>query len=101
MLCLYYISSTLYELYTLIKMKLKLKFFKNHAKNNTDNEERPIFRWTIYYIDSKLRISSTFRPKNSNFYILCCSYILSSSFGFDKISTNLLKISLIFFMIIL
>ena len=28
MLCLYYISRTLYELYTIIKMKLKLKNFE-------------------------------------------------------------------------
>ena len=88
MLCLYYISRTLYELYTLIKMKLKLKIFENHAKDNTDNEERPIFRWTIFYSDSKLRIFSSFRPKNSSFYSMCYSYILSASFGFDRITTN-------------
>ena len=44
-------------------MKLKLKNLENNRKNG----ERLVFRRAIYYTDSKLRIFSFFRPKNSSF----------------------------------
>ena len=52
------------------------------------NGERSTFRWIIYYTDSKLRIFSPFHPKNSSFCSMCYSYILSSSFELDRITTN-------------
>ena len=44
-------------------MKLKLKNLENNQKNG----ERLVERRAIYYTNSKLRIFSFFRPKNSNF----------------------------------
>ena len=66
-------------------MKLKLKSFENY-----------FLKWRkahlsmshLYYTDSKLRIFSSFRPKNSSFCSMCYSYILSTSFGLDRITTN-------------
>ena len=50
MLCLYYISPTLHELHTIVKMKLKLKSFEKFFKKNS------IHRSEVYYNDLKLTI---------------------------------------------
>ena len=70
------------------KKYLLSKYFKLEIKNFPWNGERLIERWAIYYTDSKLRIFSSFRPKNSSFCSMCYSYILSASFGLDIITTN-------------
>ena len=51
-------------------------------------EKGPSFNGPLYYTDSKLRILSSFRPENSSFCSMCYSYILSASFGLDRITTN-------------
>ena len=70
------------------KKYLLSKYFKLEIKNYPRNGERSTFRWTVYFTDSKLRILSSFRPKNSSFCSMCYSYILSSSFRLDRITTN-------------
>ena len=66
-------------------MKLKLKKFEN---NPLKWRKVHLSMSHLYYTDSKLRIFSFFRPKNSTFCSMCYSYILSASFGLDRITTN-------------
>ena len=69
------------NIYYLNILNLKLKI-------PPEMEKGPSFNGPLYYTDSKLRIFSSFRPKNSSFCSMCYSYILSSSFGLDRITTN-------------